>query len=204
MRAELQELLTNAEKTHCIACSACLLGICCRYDGQSKNAGSGLIEVLLKRPVRPSSGPFPVRELFQQAMRRPDVRLPDPAPMLDEMLARGVHPICPELFGGLSCPRLPADFHGGDGQALLGQNAVLIDRAGRDVSQQFLDGARNTLEALAGFGITLAILKEGSPSCGVRRVQCSGVKIPGEGVTSVLLARAGIRRLTEEDFSQDS
>ena len=206
IRAEFRNLLTDAVKTPALACSACLLGIRCRYDGQSKNADGQLLELLLSRPARLPEVPesIPVRLLFGSALRRPDVQMPDPQPLLEAMLARGVHPVCPELFGGLGCPRLPADFFGGDGAALLQGTASLIDRSGREVSAQFLDGAHKTMAALKDFGIALAILKEGSPSCGVRRIQCSGVKVPGSGVTSVLMANAGIRRLTEEDlFLQD-
>ena len=202
IRAEFRELLTDAAKTPSLACSACLLGVRCRYDGQSKNAGGQLLELLLSRPIRSPkrAGHFPVQSLFRRALERPDVQVPDPSPILEPMLARGVHPICPELFGGLSCPRLPADFLGGGGIELLSGSAVLLDRSGRNVSREFLEGARQALAALEGWGVTLAILKEGSPSCGVRRIQCSGVKVPGAGVTSVLLARAGFRRLTEEDL----
>ena len=194
-----------------VAVSACLLGIPCRYDGKAKNASHALLNFLLSRPSLCSSvqdeperrirGYSELRKAFQKAEEREDVHPLGADPLLRTLLPKGVFPICPEIFGGLSCPRLPADFFGGSGEDLLHGSAVLINRAGEDVTSAFLLGAQSALSIAEIAGVTAAVLKEGSPSCGVGRVQCNGVKISGSGVTSCLFQKASIRRFTEEDLS---
>ena len=43
------------------------------------------------------------------------------------------------------------------------------------------------------YGIKEAILKDGSPSCGVTYVYSNGVRVPGRGVTAEALNRNGIK-----------
>ena len=45
----------------------------------------------------------------------------------------------------------------------------------------------------------LIIFKEGSPSCGIRRVDIEGNKQQGYGVATALVARSGIPMISEED-----
>jgi uncharacterized protein YbbK (DUF523 family) len=45
----------------------------------------------------------------------------------------------------------------------------------------------------------LIVFKEGSPSCGVRRVNIGGRKQVGLGVTSAVLQEYGIQIISEED-----
>lgn len=77
--------------------------------------------------------------------------------------------ICPEIEGGLECPRPPAEIVRGEG----GEVSV-INVEGIDVTRQFDDGAERALQIvmkeLAARGDTAriegAILKANSPSCG--------------------------------------
>ncbi len=197
------ERLQALARAPALACSACLLGVRCRYDGASKRAPEALFEHLWLRPARAEIRPAEamVWRLFSEAGERCSDHRLDFEEIFAALLPRGIVPICPEIFGGLGCPRPPADFSGGDGHALVAQRARLIDRCGRDVSHAFLRGAQLALELVSAHGVQLALLKEGSPSCGVRRVQCDAAKIPGQGVSAALFARAGIRLLSEEDFS---
>ena len=197
-------LLDALDRAPAIACSACLVGVRCRYDGADKNAGRELIDRLLDRPADPAIDPraSDIWRLFAEAARRcRDGHALDFESALQALVPRGVLPLCPELFGGLPCPRAPADFFDGDGADLVFGRARLIDRLGRDVSAPFVDGARIALELARAHGVRAALLKEGSPSCGVRRVQREGVKVEGRGVAAVLLSRAGIPLFSEEELA---
>lgn len=73
---------------------------------------------------------------------------------------------CPEVAGGLSVPRLPAEIQSDDGKAVLDGTAKVFDIQGNDVSESFINGAKKTLETAQSNNVKLAILKEKSPSCG--------------------------------------
>ena len=101
-------------------------------------------------------------------------------------------PFCPECAGGLPTPRTPCEITGDR----------VISATGTDCTAEYRRGAALALALCEKYGITAAILKESSPSCGVHRIYDgthSGVKIPGEGVTAALLRRHGIALYTEKD-----
>ncbi len=105
---------------------------------------------------------------------------------------RRVVPVCPEELGGLGTPRPACQLQGGDGAAVLDGGASVIDVDGKDRRAEFVKGAEAALaEAIAG-SATDAILKDHSPSCGVRNVYRDGALLPGEGVLTALLRRHGI------------
>lgn len=113
-------------------------------------------------------------------------------------------PICPEVSGGLAVPRPPSEIVGGDGQAVLDGTAQVRTDTGEDVTAEFLHGARLALDAARRSGARIALLKEGSPSCGGNRIYdgtFSGTSVPGEGVTTALLQREGIRVFSENDLA---
>ncbi len=100
---------------------------------------------------------------------------------------------CPEQAGGLPTPRLPSEI----------RNGGVYARDGADVTAQFQKGAADALALCREKGITEAILKEGSPSCGCHLVYdgtFSGTKISGQGITAALLSAAGIRVFSENDI----
>jgi uncharacterized protein YbbK (DUF523 family) len=89
---------------------------------------------------------------------------------------------------------------GGDGEAVLADRARVVSRGGLDLTQQCMAGAERAVEAARANGVTLAVLKEGSPSCGVHRNQDGTVYgrfVAGHRVTTACLRRAGIRVLSE-------
>lgn len=111
-------------------------------------------------------------------------------------------PVCPEQLGGLSTPRNPAEIIGGDGDDVLDGKARVVDNQGNDVTEAFIRGAYEALQVAQMVGATEAILKERSPSCGSCMIydgQFKGVKKPGQGVTTALLRRHGIKVGSEED-----
>ncbi|HHD62873.1 MAG TPA: DUF523 domain-containing protein [Desulfobulbaceae bacterium] len=124
--------------------SACLMGLCTRYDGK----------------------------------RKPDERC------IEQLAGQHWIPICPEQLGGLSTPRTPADFAGGDGHDVLTGQAAIIDANGRDVSAEFIRGARQVLAIARAQQIEYALLKARSPSCGLHNPV---------GVTTALLLENNIR-----------
>lgn len=131
-----------------ILVSACLLGICCRYDGRG-NPNEAVLSLL----------------------NRDDITL---------------IPVCPEQLGGLSTPRIPSERRG----------ERVVNRAGEDVTSQFIRGAEEALRIAKLYGCQVAVLKERSPSCGCGRIydgNFSGKLTDGDGVTAELLRREGIK-----------
>ncbi|MDQ0971483.1 uncharacterized protein YbbK (DUF523 family) [Neobacillus niacini] len=113
--------------------------------------------------------------------------------------------VCPELLGGFSTPREPAEIIGGDGEDVLDGKAKVIEKSGRDVTDLYITGAYITLRKAQEYHTTAVVLKEFSPSCGSSMIyngEFQGKKIPGNGVTTALLKRNGIRVVSEEGLSE--
>ena len=112
--------------------------------------------------------------------------------------------ICPELLGGFSTPREPAEIIGGNGEDVLDGKAKVVDKSGKDVTQLYIKGAYSTLEIALELNATLVVLKENSPSCGSSTIyngEFIGKKMGGMGVTSALLKRNGLKVMSEEQFA---
>ncbi len=105
-------------------------------------------------------------------------------------------PFCPEVEGGLSTPREPSE--------IVKDKVFMKD--GRNVTRNFLKGAELAWNICNYLGIDIAILKDGSPSCGVHEVyngKFENKKIKGKGITTAYLMSKGIRVISEselEDF----
>ncbi len=94
-------------------------------------------------------------------------------------------PFCPECYGGLATPRVPAEIAG---------NRV-INKEGLDVTAQYEKGAAEALLLYRQMGCSCALLKEKSPSCGCGQVYDGtfrGTLTKGNGITAALLLRHGI------------
>ena len=104
--------------------------------------------------------------------------------------------ICPEVFGGLSVPREPAE---------LQSNNKVVTILGEDVSKQFQLGANQALTLCLQHNIRFALLKESSPSCGSTFIydgSFSNKKIAGQGVTSKILTQEGITVFSENNLEE--
>lgn len=110
-------------------------------------------------------------------------------------------PLCPEILGGMPTPRPAATCVGGDGAAVWQGAARVMSIEGADVTEAFCAGARAVLAEARRLGIRRAILKERSPSCGLREVWVDGRVAAGMGVTAALLAAEGIDLVSDEDLS---
>lgn len=117
-----------------------------------------------------------------------------------------VLPLCPEVLGGLSTHRSPAEIQGDDGGDVLEGRARVVTTEGKDVTAEFLAGARKVLRVAHRWGIKVAILKARSPSCGVGQIydgSFSGRLVEGDGVTAALLKREGIIVKSEEQWEKE-
>ena len=104
--------------------------------------------------------------------------------------------LCPEVAGGLPVPRPPAEIAAG---------GRVLRQGGEDVTAAFVAGAERAVALCREHGIAMAILKEGSPSCGSHLINdgsFAGVKIAGEGVAAALLRRHGIRVFSERQLAE--
>lgn len=108
--------------------------------------------------------------------------------------------VCPEQLGGLPTPRIPSEIIGKSSNILNNNNDYVIDKNGNDVTPQFVKGAKETLQIAKKLNIKKAILKDGSPSCGVNYIydgNFNGTKIKGMGLTAQLLKESSIDIISE-------
>lgn len=134
-------------------CSACLLGVKCRYDGQSKSD---------KKVIN---------------LAKKDILIP----------------VCPEQLGGLATPRKSSELKG----------EKVFTKSGKDITQNLEKGAEEVLGLAKLFDIKEAIFKQKSPSCGCGQIYdgtFSGRIIKGDGVTTALLKKNGIKVVSEKDL----
>ena len=107
-----------------------------------------------------------------------------------------VVPVCPEVEAGLPVPR--PEF-----QKLLGEirKGRVVRKDGRDMDEIYRLGAARVLSRMGK--VDLAILKSGSPTCGVHDIYdgtFSGKKIKGRGVLAEALVRAGVPVVDEKEL----
>ena len=102
-------------------------------------------------------------------------------------------PICPEVMGGLSTPRVPSEIvHG-----------IVMNKDGVNVDREYRCGAEMVLKIAEREQPDLVILQSRSPSCGVKQRYdgtFTGTLIDGPGLTAELLMRHGFRVVDVEDL----
>ena len=102
-------------------------------------------------------------------------------------------PICPEVMGGLSTPRVPSEIvHG-----------IVMNKDGVNVDREYRCGAEMALKIAEREQPELVILQSRSPSCGVKQRYdgtFTGTLIDGPGLTAELLMRHGFRVVDVEDL----
>lgn len=138
-----------------ILVSACLLGVGCRYDGQSNQL-----------------------------------------PQLEQLMKKHTCiPVCPEIFGGLPTPRVPAERQG---------NKV-ITKDGQDVTENFVRGTAEVLRLADLYHCKAALLKERSPSCGSGQIYdgtFTKTLVEGDGLTAQMLKKKGITVYGESQIQE--
>jgi uncharacterized protein YbbK (DUF523 family) len=119
-------------------------------------------------------------------------------PVLERWIREGrVVSACPEVLGGLGTPRPPSEIVHIDGLRRVRANT------GRDVTVEFDRGAALALAQALTNGVRVAVLKEGSPSCGSGWTYdgtFTGTRVAGEGVTTALLRSRGIPVFSEDEI----
>ena len=116
------------------------------------------------------------------------------SPKIDTLLEKyELIPFCPEVEGGLSIPRSPAERVGD----------MVINQDNEDVTAAYMKGAELAFNICLFLKIKKVILKEKSPSCGSKIIYdgtFSHKEIKGTGVTAEYLKEKGIEVYSEEDI----
>mgnify|MGYP003314480925 FL=1 len=102
---------------------------------------------------------------------------------------------CPEVEGGLKTPRVPSEIKG----------SQVVMKNGKVVTRNFELGANKALALCQYLGITKAVLKENSPSCGTHMIHNGYFMdrlIPGMGITARLLKSKGIEVYSEDEIDK--
>lgn len=103
--------------------------------------------------------------------------------------------ICPEVLGGLSIPRKPAEII----------DKKVINSDGIDVTKEYELGALKVLELVKENNIQVAILKKNSPSCGSDYIYDGTFThqlIRGDGRCSRILKNNGVTVLNEDNYKE--
>lgn len=115
-------------------------------------------------------------------------------PIISKWINEGrVIPICPETDGGLSTPRPPSEI----------QKNSVVNIEGADVTAEFVLGAQIACEKAKMQGAKYAVLKQGSPSCGSKKIYdgtFSGTKINGMGISAKMLSEMEIEIFDESEI----
>lgn len=101
-------------------------------------------------------------------------------------------PVCPEMLGGLPCPRKPVEWVGDR----------VLTRDGDDCTENFRLGVQRAMDVIASKHVDLAILQSRSPTCGVKQIYdgtFSGTRIDGMGALARALKARGIPLMDAED-----
>lgn len=104
-------------------------------------------------------------------------------------------PICPEMAGGLPCPRPASEIKG----------SRVINSMGTDVTEYFIAGAKDACTKAQDLNSSLAILKAKSPSCSSSKVYdgtFSAHLIHGLGVSAQALQKQGVLVVDENKIEE--
>lgn len=124
----------------------------------------------------------------------------------DRWVAEGrVVSFCPELGAGFPVPRPPAEIVDGTAGDVLAGAAKVLEDDGTDVSELFVTGARLALQRARDEGCVIAVMTDGSPTCGSTYTfdgTFSGGTVRGRGVAAQILLDNGIRVFPESELEQ--
>jgi len=124
-----------------------------------------------------------------------------------ELLKKKVEIIdfCPEVEGGLPTPRKAAEIRGGDGFDVLLKNAQVLTNTQKNITKNFIDGAKKLRTICEKYNIGFVIFKEGSPACGVNRIYdgtFTHTSKTGTGVAAALLKKLKIPLFSEDEIEE--
>ena len=110
---------------------------------------------------------------------------------------------CPELAAGFPVPRAPAEIVASTASVVLEGRGSVEEDNGTDVTNEFVEGARMAAQRAAGEGCVMAVLTDGSPSCGTTYTYdgtFTGDTVAGMGITAQLLHDQGLRVFPEDQI----
>lgn len=110
---------------------------------------------------------------------------------------RRLVPVCPEVAGGLPTPRPAAEIQ---------PDGTVRTVGGEDVTDAYQRGAAMAVSLARQMGVSEAVLKARSPSCGCHQVYdgtFGGTTVAGEGITARALRQAGVSVRSEEDLTEE-
>lgn len=117
-------------------------------------------------------------------------------PQLEQLMKQHTCiPVCPEIFGGLPTPRVPAERQG----------SKIMTQDGQDVTQQFVRGTAEVLRLADLYHCKAALLKERSPSCGSGQIYdgtFTKTLTEGDGLAAEMLNRKGIAVYGESQIGE--
>lgn len=123
--------------------------------------------------------------------------------LFEEFKKGELFPVCPEILAGQKIPRPNAEIVNGTGLDAIEGRAKIVDRHGNDITEEFIKGANEVLNIAKTLGVEEAILKARSPSCSCGKIYdgiFSEKLIDGDGVTTALLKKNGIKVKTDEEI----
>lgn len=117
--------------------------------------------------------------------------------LLSQLEGHQLVAVCPEIEGGLSTPRPPAEQVG----------LKVLRENGEDVTPAFTQGASICTTKAVSAHISTAILKSRSPACGCGEIYdgtFSKTLKSGDGVFTKALKAAGVECISDEEFLSNS
>ncbi|MCF0260103.1 MAG: DUF523 domain-containing protein [Erysipelotrichaceae bacterium] len=102
--------------------------------------------------------------------------------------------VCPEMLGGLPCPRTPCEIVGDQ----------VISKTGQNCTKAYEGGAQKALKILKDQKAEMVILQPRSPSCGAKKIydgSFSGTLIEGQGTFAKLLKENSIPVVEADSLS---
>jgi uncharacterized protein YbbK (DUF523 family) len=106
---------------------------------------------------------------------------------------------------GFPVPRPPAEIVDGTAADVFDGNGRVQEAPGRDVTELFRDAAHRAVQRAIDAHVALAVLVDGSPTCGSSYVYdgtFSGVTMPGRGVAAEALHRHRIPVFHQHQLEQ--
>ena len=103
--------------------------------------------------------------------------------------------ICPEVSGNMSIPRIPCEI----------KDNKVINKINEDKTINFYNGAKKELDKLLKENVKIIIVKEKSPSCGLKYIYdgtFSGKIINGSGIFTSLALKHNFTIYSEKDIER--
>lgn len=128
--------------------------------------------------------------------------------LMDSLLADAdtvILPLCPERLAGMGCPRPAVHYAEGDGATMLaGRPTKAVTATGEDCTALLDQGAARAERLIELAGAAAVVLKERSPSCGVRQIHGANGLQAGLGMLTARLQRHGLTIQCEEEVLGES